>query len=74
MLHDAQRGCLLRLQSAQDLLGSSFTSALSVARFCSVRSGPEAAGGRRDIVKGVCGLKWIDMQPQFALEGKKPLS
>ena len=48
MVHEAQRGCLLRLQSAQDLFDSSFTSCLSVARFCSARSGPE--GTRRDIV------------------------
>jgi hypothetical protein len=46
---EAHRGCLLRLQSAQDLLDSSLTSCLSVARFCSVRSAP-AGGGRRDMV------------------------
>ena len=51
MFHEAQRGCLLRLQSAQDLFDSSLTSCFSVARFCSVRSGPE--GTRRDIV-GEC--------------------
>ena len=48
MFHEAQRGCLLRLQSAQDLFDSSFTSCLSVALFCSVRSGPE--GTRRDMM------------------------
>jgi hypothetical protein len=32
---DAHRGCLLRLQSAQDLLLSNFTNCFSVARFCS---------------------------------------
>jgi hypothetical protein len=45
--HEAHRGCLLTLQSAHDLLDSSFTSCLRVARFCSVRSGPE--GVLRDI-------------------------
>ena len=48
MFHEAQRGCLLRLQSAQVLFDSSLTSCLSVARFCSARSG--AVGTRRDIV------------------------
>jgi hypothetical protein len=63
MFHEAQRGCLLTLQSAQDLLDSSLTSCLSVARFCSVRSGPE--GVLRDIVV-VCGrvLMWrLDWSP-----------
>ena len=50
MFHEAQRGCLLRLQSAQDLLDSSLTSCLSVARFCSLRSAAEAA--LRDIFGG----------------------
>lgn len=55
MFHDAQRGCLLRLQSAQVLLDSSLTSALRVARLASVRSAPPAAGGRRDmLVECVC--------------------
>ena len=51
--HDAQRGCLLRLQSAQLLLGSSLTSCLRVARFCSLRSGA-AAPGLRDIFDCGC--------------------
>ena len=56
MFHEAQRGCLLTLQSAQDLLDSSFTSCLRVARFCSVRSGPE--GVLRDIVLVYVGAYW----------------
>lgn len=44
----AHRGCLLRLQSLQLLLPSNLTNCLSVARFCSLRSGP--AGGRRDMI------------------------
>lgn len=63
MFHDAQRGCLLRLQSAQDLLASSLTSCFSVARFCSVRSGP--AGGRRDMIAersdGIRGSGLVDV-------------
>jgi len=51
MFQLAQRGCLLRLQSAHDLFDSSLTSCLSVARFCSVRSA-FAGGGRRDMVGG----------------------
>ena len=46
MFQEAHRGCLLRLQSAHDLLVSSLTSCLSVARFCSLLSGPAA---RRDM-------------------------
>lgn len=45
---EAQRGCLLRLQSAQSLLLSSLVSVLSAARLRSVVS--TAAGARRDIV------------------------
>jgi len=47
MFHEAHRGCLLRLQSPHDLLVSSLTSCLSVARFCSLLSGPAV---RRDIL------------------------
>lgn len=47
--HEAHLGCLLRLQSAQDLFDSSFTSCFSVALFCSLRSG---GGARRDIFSG----------------------
>lgn len=50
--HDAQRGCLLRLQSAQDLLDSSFTSAFSLTLFASAAWAAAAAavGGRRDML------------------------
>lgn len=49
---DAQRGCLLRLQSAQDLLVSSLTSALSLTLFASAAFAAAAAavGGRRDML------------------------
>ena len=46
----AQRGCLFRLQSAQTLLPSSLTRALSVWAFCEARSLP---AGRRDMA-GTC--------------------
>lgn len=46
--HEAQRGCLLRLQSAQALLLSSLTSALRAARLRSAVSA--MGGGRRDMV------------------------
>jgi hypothetical protein len=49
MFQLAHRGCLFRLQSPQLLLDSNFTSCLSVARFCSLRSAP--AGGRRDMLE-----------------------
>jgi len=45
---EAQRGCLLRLQSAQDLLVSSFTRALRAPRLRSAVSTP--GGARRDMV------------------------
>lgn len=45
--HDAHRGCLLRLQSAHDLLDSSLTSALSLTLFASAALA--LVGGRRDI-------------------------
>lgn len=49
---EAHLGCLFLLQSAQDLLDSSLTRDLRVARFASVRSAlaPPGGGGRRDIV------------------------
>jgi len=57
--HDAHRGCLLRLQSAQDLLDSSFTSAFSAAR---LRSAVSAAGGRRSdmVVFGCLGRRRVE--------------
>lgn len=57
--HEAQRGCLLRLQSAQDLLLSSLTSALRAARLRSAVSGPE--GGRRDMVAFTCGRRECEL-------------
>lgn len=47
--HDAQRGCLFRLQSAHDLFVSSLTSALSFTLFASALVAA-AGGGRRDMV------------------------
>ena len=45
----AHRGCLLRLQSAQILLPSSFSNALIVCWFCAARSA--GAATRRDILE-----------------------
>ena len=47
----AQRGCLLRLQSAQILLPSSFSNALIVCWFCAARSA--GAATRRDIAESL---------------------
>lgn len=66
MFQEAHRGCLLRLQSAHDLLDSSLTSCLSVARFCSLLSGPT---GRRDMFgwgEGV-GLSEVDASAECEL-------
>lgn len=50
--HEAQRGCLLRLQSAQDLLDSSLTSCLSVARLRSAASAAAVVVARRRDMEG----------------------
>jgi hypothetical protein len=69
----AQRGCLLRLQSAQILLPSSFNNALMVCWFCAARSA--GAAPRRDIfgdlfgwIKSERGL--VQLQLAGALDGE----
>lgn len=52
---------LFRLQSAQTLLGSSFSRVLMVCWFCAARSAAGLGAGRLDMAGVVCGRgMWED--------------